>query len=199
MNKQSRDTGNINLKGQPWIDNPETLFIIAPSDLDCHCLWIVYSSLPLQIFVASVSGLSIHHCPFRFMLPVSLDSIQRHLQHKSEGAIMNKQSRDTGNINLKGQSWIDNRETLAPLDFLFIIAPSDLDCHCLWIVYSSLPLQIFVASVSGLSIHHCPSSFMLPVSLDCLFMIAPSGLCFKCLWIVYSWFLLQIYVATLAT
>jgi hypothetical protein len=88
------------------IKNGQSVFS-GLSILDCTfgILWIVYSWLPLQIDVASVSGLFIHDCPFRFMLQVS--------QHKSEGEIMNRQSRDTWNINLKGQSWINNQETLA--------------------------------------------------------------------------------------
>jgi hypothetical protein len=98
----------------------DCLFMIAPSELCCQCLWIVYSSLPLQIYFASVSGLSIHDCPFRFMLPVSLDCLFMIAPSglcckclKSEGAIINRQSRDTGNIYLKGSSRIDNSETLA--------------------------------------------------------------------------------------
>jgi hypothetical protein len=127
MNRQSRDT-ELSIHHCPLSFmlplSLDCLSIVAPSDLCCQCLWIVYSSLPLQIYHASVSGLSIHDCPFRFMLPVSMDCLfmialqifvssvsglfihdcpfRFMLQNKSEGAIMNKKSRDTGNINLKG-------------------------------------------------------------------------------------------------
>jgi hypothetical protein len=136
--------------------------------------------------------------------PETLATLATQDEENTEGAINNGQSRDTGNIDhtkrrenrrgnqqwtiqrhwqhwphktkriLKGQSTLDNPETLATLTTqdeektegaLLLFAPSVFSSSCV----------VNVASVSGLSIVDCPFGF--------LFVLC--GQCCQCLWIVY--------------
>ena len=140
--------------------------------------------------VASVSGLSIHHCPLQFSITLCL---------VPNVASVSGLSIHHCHLRFSLTFYVLFPMLPVSLDCAFIIALYGFLCcsmscsQCfqyLWAVHSSLPSAVFsnvlclvpnVASVSGLGIHHCPLRFsltfyvlfpMLPVFLDCPFIIA---------------------------
>ena len=108
--------------------------------------------------VASVSGLSIHHCPLQFSITLCL----------------------VPNVASVSGLSIHHCHLRFSLTFyvLFPMLPVSLDCAFIIALYGFLCCSMScsnVSSISGLSIHHCPLRFsltfyvlfpMLPVSLD---------------------------------
>jgi hypothetical protein len=123
----------------------------------CQCLWIVYSWLPLVLFVFLLCLV----CP---MLPVSLDCLYLIAPCF---------------VCLRPVSCVPNVASVSGLSILdcplFCLSSSCVlcvqCCQCLWIVYTWLPLVLLVFVLSLVY-------QMLPVSLDRLYLIAP---CFACL------------------
>jgi hypothetical protein len=154
-NGQSRDTGNIGLQYYLRLVWP-----MLPVSLDCPLLIApsVFSSSCVAN-VSSVSGLSIVDCPWGNQQW----TMQRHWQHWPH---------KTKRI-LKGQSTMDNPETLstlttqdeAKIEGAINNGQSRDTSSCV----------ANVASVSGLSIVDCPFGI--------LFVLC--GQCCQCLWIVH--------------